>query len=341
VTPALIDLLEPIEIDAVIAHEIGHIKQKHLLFYLCFFVGYIIISFALMDLIIYLLIYMGVAYGVIANNGKMDSFLISICFSFSTIFMFLIYFRYVFGFFMRNFERQADIFAYTTIGSPQPLISTFEKISLSSGQSPDKPNWHHFSIHERISYLIKCASDRRWIDRHNSKVKTSFAVYLISILLLGWTGLALHYGEARETIQANLLKKIISENIKSDPTNADLHQLMGDVYYGEKKYGEAVDSYQRALKFNSDYVHALNNLAWLYATSDDALFSRPQQSLELALRAVSISQEPYILDTLAEAYFVNGDFDSAVKISEKSLLSALQNKSYYRDQLEKFQKAAQ
>jgi Zn-dependent protease with chaperone function len=340
VTPALIDLLEPGEIDAVIAHEIGHIKQKHLLFYLCFFVGYIIISFALTDLIVYLLIYIGAAFGFIAQSAETDSFLISLCFSFSTIFIFVLYFRYIFGFFMRNFERQADIFAYIAIGSPLPLISTFEKISLSSGQSPDKPNWHHFSIHERISYLIRCASDRRWIDRHNAKIKKGFLIYLIAIMLLGWIGLTLHHGETRETMQANLLKKIISEKIKNDPANANLHQIMGDLHSSEKKYDEAVNCYKRALQINPDQVNALNNLAWLYATSDDPLYRQPQQSLELALRAASISPEPHILDTLAEAYYVNGEIENAIKTSEKSLLSASHNNSYYLEQMKKFQKAA-
>jgi Zn-dependent protease with chaperone function len=37
VTSALLRLLAPEEIDTVIAHEIGHIKKKHLLFYLVFF----------------------------------------------------------------------------------------------------------------------------------------------------------------------------------------------------------------------------------------------------------------------------------------------------------------
>ncbi|MBW2568498.1 MAG: M48 family metalloprotease, partial [Deltaproteobacteria bacterium] len=39
VTDELLQLLDPKEIDAVIAHEIGHIKRKHLLYYLLFFAG--------------------------------------------------------------------------------------------------------------------------------------------------------------------------------------------------------------------------------------------------------------------------------------------------------------
>jgi Zn-dependent protease with chaperone function len=340
VTPALIDLLDPVEIDAVIAHEIGHIKLKHLLFYLCLFVGYILIAFALMDLIVYLLVYLGASYGLILHDLAKDSFSISIVLSFTTIFIFLIYFRYIFGFFMRNFERQADIFAYTAIGSAQPLISTFEKISLSSGQSPDKPNWHHFSIHERISYLRKCASDRKWIDRHNLKIKKSFWAYMIVMVALGGMGLFFHYGETRKTIHSNLVKKIIFERIKVDPINADLHQFVGDLYYSEKQYGAAAASYERALKINPHHVHALNNLAWMYATCDVEGFRMPQKALELALHASTLSKEAHILDTLAEAYYVNGDWTGAVNASEKALSSATQNELYFRDQLERFKNAA-
>ena len=57
VTNALFRFLEPEEIDAVIAHEIGHIRKKHLWFYLLFFVGYLVLSYASFDLIIYSIIY--------------------------------------------------------------------------------------------------------------------------------------------------------------------------------------------------------------------------------------------------------------------------------------------
>ncbi len=44
ITPALLDLLEPEELKGVVAHEIGHIRKKHLIFYLGFFVGYVVLT---------------------------------------------------------------------------------------------------------------------------------------------------------------------------------------------------------------------------------------------------------------------------------------------------------
>ena len=56
ITNALFQVLNADEIDAVIAHEIGHIKKRHLLFYLLFFAGYMLLSYATFNAI-YLLIF--------------------------------------------------------------------------------------------------------------------------------------------------------------------------------------------------------------------------------------------------------------------------------------------
>jgi hypothetical protein len=46
-----------------------------------------------------------------------------------------------------------------------------------------------------------------------------------------------------------------------------------------------------------------------------------------------------VLDTLAECYFVNGDMANAIRYARRALDSASEKKDYYRDQLERFQKA--
>jgi len=339
VTPALLQLLEPSEIDAVIAHEIGHVKKKHLLFYLVFFIGYLILAFSALDFLTYVFIYIESTMGFIENGGSNYTTFVSLSFSFGILIMFVIYFRYVFGFFMRNFERQADIYAFATIGTPLPLISTFEKISLSSGESPEKPNWHHFSIQERISYLIKCAADKKWIDRHNSKIKKGIIIYFLAIIILGWTGYKIHYRESKEMISTNLLIKVLLKRIQIDPGNADLYQILGDVYYSEKDYSNTINFYQKALKYNPDQIQALNNLAWLYATCGDKRFRSPKKALELAKRAASLSSESYILDTLAESYYINKNFKAAVETEKIAISKANTNQFEYKDQLKKFMKA--
>ena len=105
VTRALLNLLEPHEVDAVVAHEIGHVKKHHLLFYLFFFVGYMVISFSFLDLIVYAMIYFDPLIKAFNRIGFNPATVTSFIFSLVIITTFLIYFRYIFGFFMRNFER--------------------------------------------------------------------------------------------------------------------------------------------------------------------------------------------------------------------------------------------
>ncbi|RPJ15100.1 MAG: peptidase, partial [Desulfobacteraceae bacterium] len=210
VTKSLLSLLEPEEIEAVIAHEMGHIRRKHLLFYLMFFLGYILVSLAAFDMIIYLVIYAKPFYRFLADYGVRQATIISISFGAAIAALFLIYFRFIFGYFMRNFEREADIYVYSFFDSAKALISTLQKIASISGEPSDKPNWHHFSIKERIEYLDKCDRDKTWIKRHNSRIKKSMAVYLVGLFIIGYVGYNMNFGEKGKRINEYFIEKILA-----------------------------------------------------------------------------------------------------------------------------------
>jgi Zn-dependent protease with chaperone function len=198
VTPSLLRLLDPVEIDAVIAHEIGHVKRKHLLFYLLFFVGYMLLSYVIGDVVQWWLISSDLFYWFLDKTGFDQQSLRSTVYIIVLIFTLVIYFRFIFGFYMRNFERQADVFVYSLFDSAQPLISTLEKIVTSSGQPADRPNWHHFSIKERIDYLNKCESNKKWINRHHRKVRKSIGIFFVGIFLTGMAGYQLNDGTIKD-----------------------------------------------------------------------------------------------------------------------------------------------
>ena len=193
VTRSLLQRLTPHEIEAVIAHEIGHVKKKHLLFYLMFFAGYMLISYALFDLIVYATIYLNPFISWLYRMGIDQATVLSALFSLVIIVAFLLYFRYIFGYFMRNFERQADIFVFDLLGTVTPLITTLEKIALTSGEPADKPNWHHFSIQERIDYLKRCIADN--VMDHPPQCKSEARHYLLSgrHLSSGGCGLSIQF----------------------------------------------------------------------------------------------------------------------------------------------------
>jgi Zn-dependent protease with chaperone function len=338
VTDGLLRFLSPEEIDAVMAHEIGHVKKNHILFYLIFFTGYMLISYAAFNLIIYLILYAEPVFRFISASGLNQASATSIFFSFSVILIFLVYFRFVFGYFMRNFERQADCYVYNLFNSAYPLITTLEKIAATSGQPPDKPNWHHFSISERIDYLKKCEQDQIWVKRQDKKIKKSIVVYLAALLLLGGIGFALNFSDIGKRLNTVFFEKIILREIEKEPNNANLYSMLGDIYYARKNYEGVQKAYEASLYLAPDNPQVLNNLAWLYATCEDQRFRDHERALILAQKAASLEQTPYILDTLAESYYVNGMIDEAIATAEKALELANKNHNYFKDQLEKFKR---
>ncbi len=341
VTPSLLRLLEPEEIDAVIAHEIGHVKRKHLIFYLLFFVGYMLLSYMIFDIILFGIVYAEPVYWLINKTGFDQTTIFSALFSLVIIIVFLVYFRFIFGFYMRNFERQADIFVYSLFDSAQPLISTLKKIVTTSGQSADRPNWHHFSIRQRIDYLNKCETDPRWIRRHNQKVKKSIGIYLLGMLLIGFVGYHLNLGDIGSQLNQSVLEKVIVRELQKSPDNPNLYRLMGDLYYERKDYAGVKDAYEKALELRLDDPHVLNNLAWFYATCEEPSLRDPQRALLLAKMAIELDRSSHVYDTLAESYFVNGLSMEAIQAGEQALKLAKGNRSYYKKQLDKFRQAGE
>jgi Zn-dependent protease with chaperone function len=340
VTGALLQFLEPEEIDAVIAHEIGHIKKKHLLFYLIFFVGYMLVSFATFDMLIYFIFFAEPIYSFLNSIGLEQATVTSSIFSLIIILIFLIYFRYVFGYFMRNFERQADTYVYALFDSAQPLISTLEKIAVTSGQPRDKPNWHHFSIKKRVDYLKKCEADRTWVTRHDSKIKKSIAVYMMGILIMGGIGYNLNFGETGKKLNRHFFEKIIQRELDKNPDSPNHYTMLGDLYYSNQNYSKAIKAYEQSIALAPDNPQGLNNLAWLYATCEVERFRDPKKALKLAQKAAEIEKSPHILDTLAESFYVNSQFEKAVAAEMGALDLATKNRTHYENQLAKFKAAA-
>jgi Zn-dependent protease with chaperone function len=340
VTNALLHLLEPDELDMVIAHEIGHVKKKHLVFYLVFFAGFLLISHTVVKLII-LLIYSSETYfWIITVTGVSEDTVASFATALVFVTLFLLYFRFIFGFFMRNFERQADIYVYSLFDTSRPLVSTLGKIAASSGQSADRPNWHHFSIRERIDYLLKCEADSRWIARHHRKVRNSIVIFLAGIFLLGTTGHYLNIGVVRPKVNAQFIEKVLLKEIDKSPENPNLYLLLGDLYYENREFAAVREAYEKAIELNPESTHGLNNLAWLYATCEDENVRDPARALELAKRAAAIEASPHILDTLAESYYVNERYEDAIEAGKRALSLAKKDRSIYKKQLKKFNEAA-
>ena len=335
VTPGMLRLLHAEEVDAVIAHEIGHIERYHIHFYLFFFAGYIACIYAFFDPLAMLLL-SGPLVDWLRPAGLSPDTAMALMLSVMLIVMFLLYFRYGFGFYMRNFERQADIHVYNYLPHARPMISTFHKIAGYSRQAWDKPNWHHFSIRERVHFLARCEVDPGLIAAHHQKVRRMMWGYVVLMMCIGLAGYHLNFGQGRQSLDRYVAEKLILRQLSHNGHNGEVLLAAGDFYYGDKKFDQAIAFYRQALALSPDNAHALNNLAWLYATCEDPAHRNPQAALELARQALAVDRSAHVLDTWAEALFINGRYEAALAAAREALAVARERRSYYQKQLDRF-----
>lgn len=340
ITPALLDLLEPDELVGVVAHEIGHIRKKHLLFYLLFFVGYVLLAVFFSQWISrQVLRYPDFLDFISSFKGYSDD-LFSVVLILPMALGLILYFRFLFGFFMRNFERQADLFSMEILGSPRPLIRSLEKIGYSSGQGRDLPSWHHFSIAQRVDFLEQVSLHPALAGRH--KKKMTWAVGLFFFLLVG---LGVYGFEERIWFSSGaaedprVLETLLTRELRSRPEDTKILMALAMVYHEQKRYGQAKELYEKILRKDPQNAWAMNNLAWMLATGKDQELYQPQKALALAQKAAALNPAPMILDTLAEAYFANGRPELALQVIQQVLAKNPANRSYYLAQEKRFKQA--
>jgi len=120
------------------------------------------------------------------------------------------------------------------------------------------------------------------------------------------------------------------------------HEFWYDLGIANQRLGDqsgAMAAYRQAADLGDS--SAQNNLAWAYATSTDPAIRNPAAALEYAHKAVTAGKDhpnPFYLDTLAEAYYVNRQFEDAVRTERLALASAPpESKSDFVKSLEKFE----
>jgi Zn-dependent protease with chaperone function len=338
ITSGLLRTLDISELKAVVAHEMGHVRKKHMLVFVLLLVLFIKFAYDSSNTLTLLALSNSTIFNWSTVFGDSAESAYSILSSLVLIVLMVLYFRFIFGYFLRNSERQADLYGMELVGNPQPLISSLEKIAFRSGRIEDLPSWHHFSIRQRIDFLVEAFKDRNLIRKHNLKLYGSvliFTVALLGLLLVNWraneAGLAKNLG-----IEVDL--RALEQKISREPGDERYLVAYGALLFEKGRYSDAETVYRAALTHNPENATVLNNLAWLYATGPSP-FRNPGEALDLALKAVDISPAPIFLDTLAEAYFINGRYADALATINEAISGGGPEQNHFLRQKKKFEKA--
>jgi tetratricopeptide (TPR) repeat protein len=75
------------------------------------------------------------------------------------------------------------------------------------------------------------------------------------------------------------------------------------------------------------------------ATSEHADIRDPKAAIEHAFIAIELTPHTWYIDTLAEAYYAAGRYDTAIAVIKEAIAKKPDDIKYYEDQLKKFQEA--
>ena len=339
-TPCIMQNLTKDEIEAVLTHEIAHIKYKHLLYYFFFVAMYVVILYRVFDPIWTWFMSRSFAINLLMKIQNVPTAMNSLMTAIPLVILILLYFRYLIGFFMRNFERQADLYCFKVQGHPWHMITALKKVALLSGTPEEQPSWHHFGIGQRVSFLASCANNRNLIKRHEQKLLFSKGIFLACTLGLLLLPSILPMQQWRANAKVNLAELYLRQLASHGKQGPSWYIAFSQLLTENGRYKEAVKIYEKALKAYPQSPTIMNNMAWLLATTKLNKYpENRQKALLLAISAAKAKPLPYILDTLAECFYINGYYQRAIEIEKQAIEKNPSNRSYYLKQLEKFKKA--
>lgn len=177
-TKRLLEDMPPHCVEAILIHEIGHDKHRHLILYPFIIAGLMLLLTVFTILFEHLFIDGRFLFSDISEQA-VTGFWFFFCF---LIFP-LLYLRYFFGFFSRLFERQADLHIFAIEPSSSSMTESLELLGRMTG-TLNKPNWHHFGIQERIDFLKKAETNRNLIAMHHRFVHTVLYIYFACFFVL-------------------------------------------------------------------------------------------------------------------------------------------------------------
>ena len=113
----------------------------------------------------------------------------------------------------------------------------------------------------------------------------------------------------------------MQKSLAINPNSTETRVNLGGAFLLLGQYKEAAAQLREALRLEPNRLPVLTNLAWILSTCPDSRVRNGAQAVELAERAVKLSngQDIVAFDTLGAAYAETGRFPEAVEATQKAL----------------------
>lgn len=180
ITDTLLKYFTDDQIETIIAHELGHIRFKHIPTYVLFSCLYLV-SYPLFLILVEQPI-LNVLPTTLLGNYPIIS-------SIGSILFFILYFVFGFRYISRRFEYQADLYAASLTNKPEAFISALERLALFNNipkyvrRIVESFNTHP-SIHRRIDFVNRFIKGDVGIKRfYDYLLETKILLILLPIFL--------------------------------------------------------------------------------------------------------------------------------------------------------------
>lgn len=236
ITDALLKRLNEDELVAVFAHEMGHVKHRHLWWLLAFIISFTVVMLGVMQ-----------GLHMLLPGPNYEYFGMAAL---------VLYAYWVFGYVSRRFERQADDFAAKTT-SPELISQVFLKLGMDNPVAMKKRGWRHFSLEQRVREII--------LSKAHPEVKKIFRAELIRGLAAGilvtLLATVLLIQPVREDVVSGLATYSLTQFDRarvSDATPARLNELRERTLARTEAMGRLNDDYQVIALWYAGVVEGLS-----------------------------------------------------------------------------------
>jgi tetratricopeptide (TPR) repeat protein len=225
------------------------------------------------------------------------------------------------------------------LGTSFPLVNSLRKIAILSGHISNKPNWHHYSIIERIEFIQEAEHDPLVGEAHNRNLIARIKTWFLVIIVLVVCGIGIKKSSWFEHNMFDTNLKLVANAVNQSLADPHFYAAYGGYLIEKGSYDYAEKVLLKGLSLFKNDPEILNTLAWLYATAPQP-FRNPSKAVELAEKATRLSPESaHIWDTLAEAYYSKGFYNKALEAINKAISLNPSPKDYYLKQKEKIEKS--